>query len=174
MTVCFHPVSPRSVLILSFHLNVVQRTMKPSFNVSCVSFSFTESRSIPVLRIHHVRFSSVQCSNSLLFKEILNGDFTVVYSLQVFFHFFLCVSYLSYACYMPWSSHPSSFDRSDKSTNYEVFSAFCHFLLFRSKYSLEQMAGGMKLTPHLHLVPRSRMLELYFHSLICLHGIVLN
>jgi hypothetical protein len=26
----------------------------------------------------------------------------------------------------------------------------------------------------LHLVPRSRMVELYLHSPICLHGIVLN
>jgi hypothetical protein len=25
-----------------------------------------------------------------------------------------------------------------------------------------------------HLVPRSRMVELYFHSLTCLHGMVLN
>jgi hypothetical protein len=27
---------------------------------------------------------------------------------------------------------------------------------------------------HLHLVPRSRMMELYLHSPICLHGVVLN
>jgi hypothetical protein len=33
---------------------------------------------------------------------------------------------------------------------------------------------GMKLTTHLHLVPRSRMVELYLHSPICLHGVVLN
>jgi hypothetical protein len=33
---------------------------------------------------------------------------------------------------------------------------------------------GLKLTTHLHLVPRSRMVELYLHSLICFHGIVLN
>jgi hypothetical protein len=32
----------------------------------------------------------------------------------------------------------------------------------------------MKLTTHLCLVPRSRMAELYLHSPICLHGIVLN
>jgi hypothetical protein len=31
----------------------------------------------------------------------------------------------------------------------------------------------MKLTTHLHVVPRSRMLELYFHSPTCLYGIVL-
>jgi hypothetical protein len=38
------------------------------------------------------------------------------------------------------------------------------------------MGGGRgeKLTTHLHLVPRPRKVELYFHSLICLHGIVLN
>jgi hypothetical protein len=33
---------------------------------------------------------------------------------------------------------------------------------------------GMELTAHLHLVPRSRMAELYFHSPIRLHGVVLN
>jgi hypothetical protein len=33
---------------------------------------------------------------------------------------------------------------------------------------------GMKLTVHLHLVQRSRMVGLYFHSHMCLHGIVLN
>jgi hypothetical protein len=32
----------------------------------------------------------------------------------------------------------------------------------------------MKLTTHLHLVPRSRMVELYLHSKICLHGVVPN
>jgi hypothetical protein len=33
---------------------------------------------------------------------------------------------------------------------------------------------GMKLTTHLRLMPRSRMAELYLHSPICLHGILLN
>jgi hypothetical protein len=33
---------------------------------------------------------------------------------------------------------------------------------------------GVKLTTHLHLVPRSRMLELYLHFLICLPGVVFN
>jgi hypothetical protein len=32
---------------------------------------------------------------------------------------------------------------------------------------------GVKLTTHLHLVPRSRKVELYLHSPICFHGIVL-
>jgi hypothetical protein len=32
----------------------------------------------------------------------------------------------------------------------------------------------VKLTPRLHLVPRSRMSELYLHSPTCLHGVVLN
>jgi hypothetical protein len=32
----------------------------------------------------------------------------------------------------------------------------------------------MKLTTHLHLVPRSRMVELYLNSYICLYDIVLN
>jgi hypothetical protein len=33
---------------------------------------------------------------------------------------------------------------------------------------------GVKLTTHFHLVPRSRMMELYLRSPIFLHGIVLN
>jgi hypothetical protein len=33
---------------------------------------------------------------------------------------------------------------------------------------------GVKLATHLHLVPRSRIVELYLHSPICLHDIVLN
>jgi hypothetical protein len=32
----------------------------------------------------------------------------------------------------------------------------------------------VKLTIHLHLVPKSRMVELYLHSSICFYGIVLN
>jgi hypothetical protein len=40
---------------------------------------------------------------------------------------------------------------------------------------LQGLSGqGVKLTTHLHLVPRSRMVELYFHSTICLHGLVHN
>jgi hypothetical protein len=35
-------------------------------------------------------------------------------------------------------------------------------------------AGGVKLTTHLHLVMRSRIVQLHLHSLICLHGVVLN
>jgi hypothetical protein len=38
----------------------------------------------------------------------------------------------------------------------------------------EYSGGSVKLTTHLHLVPRSRMVELYLHSPICLHGIVLK
>jgi hypothetical protein len=33
---------------------------------------------------------------------------------------------------------------------------------------------GVKLTTYLHLVPGSRMMELYLHSPIYLHGIMLN
>jgi hypothetical protein len=32
----------------------------------------------------------------------------------------------------------------------------------------------MKLNTHHHLVPMSRMVELYLYSLICLHGVVRN
>jgi hypothetical protein len=35
-------------------------------------------------------------------------------------------------------------------------------------------SGGVKLTTHLQLVPRSRMVELYLHSALCLHGTSLN
>jgi hypothetical protein len=33
---------------------------------------------------------------------------------------------------------------------------------------------GLKLTAHLHLVPRSKCVELYLHSPIRLHGLVLS
>jgi hypothetical protein len=33
---------------------------------------------------------------------------------------------------------------------------------------------GVKVTTHFHLVPRSKMVELYLHSPIHLHGVVLN
>jgi hypothetical protein len=33
---------------------------------------------------------------------------------------------------------------------------------------------GVKLTIHLHLVPRLSMAELYLHSPLCVHGVVLN
>jgi hypothetical protein len=32
----------------------------------------------------------------------------------------------------------------------------------------------VKLTTHLHLVPRSRIMELYLHFSKCLHGVVFN
>jgi hypothetical protein len=39
----------------------------------------------------------------------------------------------------------------------------------------EALSGpGVKLISRLYLVPSSRMMELYLHSPICLHGIVLN
>jgi hypothetical protein len=36
------------------------------------------------------------------------------------------------------------------------------------------LSSGVKLTIHLHLVPRSRKVELYLHSTIRLHGVVLS
>jgi hypothetical protein len=39
---------------------------------------------------------------------------------------------------------------------------------------VKQSSGGVNLTTHLHLVPRPRKMELYLHSPICLHGILLN
>jgi hypothetical protein len=43
---------------------------------------------------------------------------------------------------------------------------------YHGMYSRGKSSGDVKLTTHLHLVPRSRMVELYLHSPICLHGIV--
>jgi len=37
----------------------------------------------------------------------------------------------------------------------------------------EQNGRGVKLTIHLHLAPRLKCLELYFHSPIRLHGVVI-
>jgi hypothetical protein len=34
--------------------------------------------------------------------------------------------------------------------------------------------SGVELAAYFHLVPRSTMVELYLHSPICIHGIVLN
>jgi hypothetical protein len=41
-------------------------------------------------------------------------------------------------------------------------------------FSLGLSDRDVKLTTRLHLMPRSRILELYFHSSIPLHGVVLN
>jgi hypothetical protein len=46
--------------------------------------------------------------------------------------------------------------------------------VFRSELKELSQVRGVRLTTHLHLVPRSRLVELYLHSLICLHGVVLN
>jgi hypothetical protein len=45
---------------------------------------------------------------------------------------------------------------------------------YRGFFPQVQSGRGVKLTTHLHLVPRSRMVELYLHSLIRLHGVTLN
>jgi hypothetical protein len=45
----------------------------------------------------------------------------------------------------------------------------------RAVEPLKKKSGrDVKLTAHLHLVPRSRMVELYVHSPTCIHGLVLN
>jgi hypothetical protein len=41
-------------------------------------------------------------------------------------------------------------------------------------FSRAESGGGVKLTTHLHLVPRLRMVELYLHFLIYIHGVMLN
>jgi hypothetical protein len=43
-----------------------------------------------------------------------------------------------------------------------------------SSFAFVKSARGVKLTTHLHLVPRLRMVELHLHSPIYLYGIVLN
>jgi hypothetical protein len=45
---------------------------------------------------------------------------------------------------------------------------------YQDLFTWEQSGRGMKLTTHLHLVPRSRMEELYLHSPIRLHVWWLN
>jgi hypothetical protein len=45
---------------------------------------------------------------------------------------------------------------------------------YRGLFPCGEGGKGVKLTTHLQLVPRSRMVELYLRSPICLHGIVLN
>jgi hypothetical protein len=42
------------------------------------------------------------------------------------------------------------------------------------EFPRDKGAGGVKLTTHLQPVPKSRMVELYLHSPIFVHGIVLN
>jgi hypothetical protein len=46
--------------------------------------------------------------------------------------------------------------------------------LVQGALSLGKSHWGVKLTAHLHLMPRSRMVVLYLHSPIHLHGIMLN
>jgi hypothetical protein len=52
-----------------------------------------------------------------------------------------------------------------------------HILLsngYRRRFPGGQRGLGVKLATHLYLLPMSRMVELYLHSLICLHGIACN
>jgi hypothetical protein len=44
----------------------------------------------------------------------------------------------------------------------------------QGKNSLGQGGRGVNLTTYLHLMPRSRMVELYLYSSACLHAKVLN
>jgi hypothetical protein len=49
-----------------------------------------------------------------------------------------------------------------------------HKMGTKGSFSGSKAAGGVKLTVHFHLVPRSRIVELNLHSPICLHGVMLN
>jgi hypothetical protein len=44
----------------------------------------------------------------------------------------------------------------------------------RGSFLGDKAAVGMKLTTHLHLVVRLRMTEIYLHSPLRFHGVVLN
>jgi hypothetical protein len=46
--------------------------------------------------------------------------------------------------------------------------------VYQGFFSREQSGRSVKLTVHLHLLPKSREVELYLHASTCLHGIVLN
>jgi hypothetical protein len=45
---------------------------------------------------------------------------------------------------------------------------------YREQFPREYSGRSVKLSTYLQLVPRSRIVELYLHSPICLHGMVLN
>jgi hypothetical protein len=49
-----------------------------------------------------------------------------------------------------------------------------YFLFTFLPRDLSLLQPGGKLTTHFHLVPRSRMVELYLHFPTTLHGVVLN
>jgi hypothetical protein len=51
-----------------------------------------------------------------------------------------------------------------------------HLILFNLKKFIRLILSDrvVKLTTHFHLVPNSRKVELYLHSRICIHGIVLS
>jgi hypothetical protein len=59
-----------------------------------------------------------------------------------------------------------------------LYSTASKMALWRTQPSTQWLLGalylGVKLTGHLHPVLRSRMVELYLHSPIHLHGMVLN
>jgi hypothetical protein len=44
----------------------------------------------------------------------------------------------------------------------------------RGSFPEEKAAAGMKLTAHLRLEPKSRIVGLYLHSLMLLHSVVLK
>jgi hypothetical protein len=76
------------------------------------------------------------------------------------------------------SSRPSanSFDRNLKillpKTGSGAHPAFCP--MSTGGYLPGERGRRLKLTTHIHLVPRSRMVEPYLHFPICLHDIVLK
>jgi hypothetical protein len=63
-------------------------------------------------------------------------------------------------------------------TEYTGFYLGSHLEILNPNISLpsprESRTRGVKLTVQLHLVPRSRMVDLYFHTPIGLHGVMLH
>jgi hypothetical protein len=78
----------------------------------------------------------------------------------------------------PWAGRPG-FTSWQGQENFLFSTAFrlAHSLLFNEYQRLFAgviAVGGVKLTTHLHLMLRSRMVEPYFYSPTSLHGVVFN
>jgi hypothetical protein len=77
---------------------------------------------------------------------------------------------------MGWIVEETGFDSRNEQEVFPFSTAFRLVLgpnqppiqWFSGHFPRNKEAGGMKLTTHLHLVPRSRMVELYLHSPMCL------
>jgi hypothetical protein len=80
--------------------------------------------------------------------------------------------YGSWRQVMGWMAVIDSWQRQDFSLLHSVQTSYLAHPTY--PMGMGTISLEVKQTIHLHLVPRSRMAELYLHSLVCLHGIVLN